>query len=662
MTRELFVAILPIVEILIACSSGFMWLKRLRHPYPSLTALTLGIICGLGGLSVILQIEFLAGLPKFAWLLEVFALAGIIFNLRPRWDVIIEIPQKLISFSKKAPPEAGILGIALVYLLLQAILLPPSSWDAMTYHLPRVLLWEQNHTLLLRDYSLYFQAVFPVGSDILYHLFLRLQTDYGLGIFSWLSYVVILLGTYELARPRVGQEIALTSSLLIASMPNFIYAATATKNDIIVAAVAVGCMLWADYWLRRPSIDSLSGLGLTLAFGISVKITFLFFAAPFIFMYICLTLKKKKLKMLACLVSNNKKNIFLMILPVFVMSQCWLFLNNYHQFGGWLGPKEVGNNNQNHDGLVGGIANLIRYSFQSIHFTRPVDRAFHFLFGWPITEMLQLIYDSNFRPTFGQLGYALGANNAPFQIKWQPEEATSWFGPLSTLVIVPASIWSVIWGQGFSKLMLYVGGFLVLAISYQLGWDPWRCRFFMLTFVSTGPCVSAFFKELGVKRWVLSGIRFLCLLIVCYACAFNTLKPIVISQVSYKDNYPLIKQDIWSLSHWAQDRLVYEDMYAKGRVEAFSELVPDAKIVALAGYDRYFQFMFRNSELTFLPIRTLGGESLTMYEERLEKADYLFCMSKSCDEGQLNLNLNRIWTYQTNEGGWHTELYKITPK
>ena len=95
MTRELFVSVLPIVEILIACSSGFMWLKSLRHPYPSLTALTLGIICGLGGLSVILQIEFLAGLPKFAWLLEVFALAGIIFNLRPRWDVIIEIPQKL---------------------------------------------------------------------------------------------------------------------------------------------------------------------------------------------------------------------------------------------------------------------------------------------------------------------------------------------------------------------------------------------------------------------------------------------------------------------------------------------------------------------------------------------------------------------------------------
>lgn len=330
--------------------------------FSTFKAFSLGIVCGLGGLSLILQIEFLIGLPDYAWVLEILAFTIIVWINQGNWKLLNLIPRKLIKSWQKAPLEVSVLGVALTYLLLQVVLLPPSSWDAMTYHLPRVLLWEQNHSLLIRDYSLYLQAVFPVGSDILYHLFLRLRTDYGLGLFSWLFYIVILLGTYELARSKVDRTLAFTSALVIASLPHFVYVSTAIKNDIIIAAVAVACILWMDTWLSTLSIESFLGLGLTLAFGISAKITFLLFIVPFLILFFYLTIKKVKLKPFLRLLADNRKAILLASFPVLIMSQCWLFLDNYHQYGGWFGPDELSYNNQNNDGLAGTAANLIRYS------------------------------------------------------------------------------------------------------------------------------------------------------------------------------------------------------------------------------------------------------------------------------------------------------------
>ncbi|MEO1593307.1 MAG: hypothetical protein AAFU71_18740, partial [Cyanobacteria bacterium J06632_22] len=191
----------PLIEVVIFCLAGFVWLRGRSQPYSVSAALALGITTGLGLLSLVLQVSFLLGWPVAAVGLEAVSLVGLGWLNRHHWNHLSDLGQRLVQLWRRYPLALSVFGVGLGYLFLQAYLLPPSSWDALVYHLPRVLVWEQNHSLFLRDYSLPHQAVFPVGSDILFHLFLRFHLDYGLGVFSWLFYGVIICGTYAIARP-----------------------------------------------------------------------------------------------------------------------------------------------------------------------------------------------------------------------------------------------------------------------------------------------------------------------------------------------------------------------------------------------------------------------------------------------------------------------------
>ena len=301
--RCMAIAAAALLEITVVCLGLFVWLRS--RAYPVAAALSLGIMSGLGLLSCLLQIGFLIGRPQVIPLFELIVVTGIIWLNRKRWKLVSDIPTRLTIAWQEAPITISVFAIALSYLFLQAFFLPPSSWDAMIYHLPRVLLWEQNQSLFLRDYAVTAQAVFPVGSDILFHLFLRFHTDYGLGIFSWLSYLAILFGTYAIARPRVSPTIALTTAVVIACLPEIIYQSTATKNDIIVAAVALTCVVWADRWLRNPAIESALGLGLTLCFGVAVKTSFIFFGFFFMLLWLGLVLQRGYLSLLVRLLVTH---------------------------------------------------------------------------------------------------------------------------------------------------------------------------------------------------------------------------------------------------------------------------------------------------------------------------------------------------------------------
>lgn len=107
-----------------------------------------------------------------------------------------------------------------------------------------------------------------------------------------------MLATYGLARPRVNRHIALTTALVIALLPEIVYQVTATKNDIILAAVAIACVVWADRWLQAPSFEALLGLGLTLCFGVAVKTTFGLFAFFFGLTWLSLVIQRGRLGLL----------------------------------------------------------------------------------------------------------------------------------------------------------------------------------------------------------------------------------------------------------------------------------------------------------------------------------------------------------------------------
>lgn len=651
------VALLPITEIVVCILSVFVWLRTRQQPYPMAAALALSIISGLGILSLLLQIGFLIGQPEELPFLELAVFIPLVGLQWRKWSVVWSIPKQIITTGREIPITMSVLATAMTYLFLQAVLLPPSSWDALTYHLPRILLWEQNRSLFLRDFIITPQAAFPVGSDILSHLFLRVGTDYGLGIFSWLSYLTILLATYAIACPRVHRPIALSTALVIASLPEIVYQATATKNDIILAAVAIACVVWADRWLQNFSFEALLGLGLTLCFGVAVKTTFVLFAFFFVLTWLSVVIQRRQLGLLLQSTVRYWRWIMVCAFPAIILSQSWLFWDNYRQFGGFLGPAKFAIANRNNDGLVGGIANFVRYSFQSVHLLQPVDILWEKVTGGSLTAGLQVVYDTLFDPILGMAGRSKLALFNPFVIQWEVKEDTSWFGPLGVLLVVPAVGWCALKGRQMPRIMAFVSIGLVLALCYVMGWSPWKSRFFILVAVTSGLCIAMLLQKLQLKPWMLNSLRMLSLIILCYACAFNFAKPLLFM--------PSPKQldNIWVLSDWTRNRLIYERANGGERVEQIGHHIPPGKQVAVVGYDHYFPLMFHNRDRKFVLLsadKTLEMQyDLAKIEPRLVESDYLLCLEHECDLKNLDLQLGLLWKNDLNYRS--TQLYKISP-
>lgn len=651
-------AVWPTLELAAFCLSGFVWLRSRANPYPVALAIALGIISGLGSLSLLFQLGFLLGRPDLLPICEIAILLGSLWLNRRHWHRLADIPPSLFTAWRSMPGALTVLAIALTYLFLQAYLLPPSSWDALTYHLPRVLLWEQNRSLFLETYTISPQVAFPVGSDILYHLFLRFRLDYGLGLFSWLSYLVILFGTYGLVRSRVSQPIAMTTAIVFVCLPEIVYQATGTKNDIVFAAVALGCVLWGDRWLHQPSLESLVGLGLTLCFGIAVKTSFVLFAFFFVLVWLALVVHKGLMMTWLETVLRHWQEIMLCLFPALVLLQVWLFAFNYQQFGALLGPPIFALNNQNNDGLLGAVANLTRYGFQAIHLLDPFNQVVKSSLGASLTDGLQWIYDSFFDPLWGQAGFSRLAPPS-FTLLWQPQEDTSWFGPVSLLLVFPAVGWCLAQGRGLARSMAIVAVGVTLAISYKLGWSPWKARFFTPVVVCLGLSVALFLQRYQAQPWKLRVWRWASLGILIYACLYNYSKPIIPSH-SY-----LSQQNIWTASNWSRDRTIYDRLYDGGQAQAIGQaLVEDqAQQVAIVGYDHYFSLMFQHPEMAFALLLAKeepdGTYGLAQVEPYVAKADHLVCFQERCSEADLELRLAPLLGNSSDGPG--PVVYRVLP-
>lgn len=61
------------------------------------------------------------------------------------------------------------------------------------------------------------------------------------------------------------------------------------------------------------------------------------------------------------------------LIPTVILLKTWLCWDNYRQLGRFLGPAKFAIANHNYDGLISGVANFSRYSFQNVHLLQPVD-------------------------------------------------------------------------------------------------------------------------------------------------------------------------------------------------------------------------------------------------------------------------------------------------
>jgi len=357
-------------------------------------------------------------------------------------------------------------------LFLLVLAAAPDNPDSMFYNLARVLMMREENSLALVNYSNFRQLTFSPGFDLLHFFFLRFQVDYAIAVFSLMAWIIVVLGSYALAKRSVDQALGLRVAVVIACLKLPIMQAVSTKNDLGTAAMAVSCILAAYSLLSRKRPGDLLFLLICLAFGFSAKIYFVLFAGPFLLAH--LVLNRTALRSLfRQFIRENPKLlagslvVFLLVIAMGMSSQ----IISWVRFGDSFGPPGMALAHQNKDGAVGMLANMVRYALQ-------------------IPDLPGQWWRDTITTVYGHLfGTGSGPGTPfPFEQYVRPVlwyEDSVWFGPIGGLLLFP-SVLAGLWATDrFTRgVSLGLCGYFLL-VSATVIWMPWNSRFFTLFFASS---------------------------------------------------------------------------------------------------------------------------------------------------------------------------------
>lgn len=489
------ISLILVALYLLAILGIYARLRRAGYSFATSTALS--VPTTQAAFSAIFQARFLLSSPHFGVLCSIAFLAWattMIYaertNLR---NDRVSFIQRLKEYRWITVPLCAVFA----YTFLQVMLLPITNIDALTYHLPRVWLFIQNNTFFLDHYTRYHEVVFPVGYDVLLYPFLTLETPYGIGIFSLSSYASIGAAAYSVARKYESTKVATLTALICLSLTEVVLQAASVKNDIIMANVAMVTVMLALRFDSKTSYRTLLYWLLLCTFGISTKTTFIAFL-PGLFSLAVLKLQvwqQPTFVRLFCELKESSKLTISSIIPLFILSQLWLFAWNHHYYGSWSGPETFTHRNQQHDGIKGAAANSLRYGIQAIQGGSLTNNYIAPKLG--LKEPESYINDFYYDHTYPSIGN-LGATRELFEVNWSMHEDFAWFGPLGAFMLFVCLPYFLIRNPKQSSEIIPACAYFI-ALCVLISWMPWNGRFMTTFFITLAPALAHFLSTFRAK-------------------------------------------------------------------------------------------------------------------------------------------------------------------
>lgn len=350
--------------------------------------------------------------------------------------------------------------------------------------------------LILIGKALFFTATPPCGldpssfggsgnSDLLCHFWDRFGNRQGNGLFGLGAYATILFGTYALARRYAWPATAITVTLIVAGMPRLVYLVTAGGMEIFSTAAAVFSVLAIYRTIEHPNTQDLFLLVWGLLFSLSSDVFSMAF--PIIMVPLCLLLMYRRHGFYTWWVMIKKQRVAMgmVLLLVLLISPLSGVIANIIGGSNDTAAFHLPAPPLNQDGIVGALANSVRYNLESIHLTVPIDRIFLRIFGLSPVALLQGAHDNLLAPGFTNQGAA-----ARFKIVWDIGAGLCWFGPFAFFLVLPAMFYSALRAPRRLKAVAVtlLGYFYLMALIPA--WVPGNARLFTLFFVTGGYFVA----------------------------------------------------------------------------------------------------------------------------------------------------------------------------
>jgi 4-amino-4-deoxy-L-arabinose transferase-like glycosyltransferase len=182
-------------------------------------------------------------------------------------------PRVAIAVAPWSRWELIVAGAWIVMLggtLVTALWGTPNTWDALTYHLPRVMHWIQNSSI--EHYATAFspQVKFPPLAEILVSQTVLLSGgDRLVNLVQWIAFGVTALAIYGALRGAGSSRLTgLSGALLFLSVPMAVLQASGPKNDLVLCANLAAAIVFFRTGFRgfrwRWMIAGAAALGLAI--------------------------------------------------------------------------------------------------------------------------------------------------------------------------------------------------------------------------------------------------------------------------------------------------------------------------------------------------------------------------------------------------------------
>ncbi len=428
------------------------------------------------------------------------------------------------------PGQAAVLaGIAAIVLLvgLTAWAAAPNTWDALTYHLPRVRHWIQDRSLANFPTSNLRQLTLAPGAEILLgHLRLLAGSDRPFNLVQWGAWIGCIAAASSIAaRLAGGRRAEIAAAAFAATLPMAILQGSSSQNDLVVSfwLLAFACFALRSFEEEKGS----SGLWLasgSLALAILTKATALLFGFPLVLWWAAGHLRRRGLRAAGPLALCAG-------VVLFVNGGAWA--RNLSLFGSPLGA-DYGTVNQSATPAIL-ISNAARNA--ALHLAGPSEgwnrsvedavAALHGALGVGVNDPR-----STWRGASFQVPASLAASGRP-----GPDEAVfamfhdgqagnpvhlMLLAAAATLVLARRSLRSA--GRLPAYLAATAAGALLFCLV--LRWQPWNARLQLPLFLLGAPLAGVALSGWRRPGWTERGCLLLLLLALPWAL-INATRPLV---------------------------------------------------------------------------------------------------------------------------------------
>jgi len=411
------------------------------------------------------------------------------------------------------------LGLLIGIVGLTALLAPPNTWDAMSYHLPRVVLWATNRSVQIYPTADYSQVLFTTWAEFaMLHLYLLWGGDRLVNLVEFASLVGTTVAVSSIAATfGASRFIQIITAIISATIPEGVLEASGAMNTYVGTFWMTTAAYFVLRWNAQPSWLDLFGFSAAAGLAALTKGT-AYVYLPFV--------------LLGCwwIGTRAARRLLVMRLPVAALVPLAInapqFLRSYRLTGSPLGlPFPDGGPRlhwmSEHFSFTGTFANIIRNI--SLHLGTPFDSVNQATFS-VVTSLIRWTGEDPNDPRVVWHG-----NN--FRLNHLARHEIYAGNPWHLALIVVALGLLVLHRKQPAGLPTYTLGVVAAFVLYSgmLQWQPWGSRHQLVVFVLMAPVVAIAFGN-SLSRRAVAAIGFA--LLVCsspYALA-NRIRSLIPGQ------------------------------------------------------------------------------------------------------------------------------------